>query len=81
MGYDSRHVLKVGMMLSQKIMSNYINHIANTPVDEPFQLNYLDYDRRLESPARSEEWWGWAHPFVVIDLVVANGPALSRGVG
>ncbi|MFP3373390.1 carboxymuconolactone decarboxylase family protein, partial [Pseudomonas sp. SIMBA_068] len=23
--------------LSQKVMSNYTNHIANTPVDEPFK--------------------------------------------
>nr|BBJ02333.1 hypothetical protein YBY_01810 [Marinobacter nauticus] len=36
-GYDNRHVLEVIMTLSQKIMSNYINHIAKTPVDEPFK--------------------------------------------
>lgn len=36
-GYEQRHVLEVILVLSQKVMSNYINHIAETPVDEPFQ--------------------------------------------
>ncbi|MEO9589156.1 MULTISPECIES: carboxymuconolactone decarboxylase family protein [Marinobacter] len=36
-GYKHRQVLEVILVLSQKVMSNYINHIAETPVDEPFQ--------------------------------------------
>lgn len=36
-GYESRHVLEVIMTLSQKVMSNYINHIAETPIDQPFK--------------------------------------------
>jgi len=36
-GYERRHVLEVILVLSQKVMSNYVNHIADTPVDEPFQ--------------------------------------------
>ncbi len=36
-GYQRSHVLEVILVLSQKVMSNYINHIAETPVDEPFQ--------------------------------------------
>ena len=36
-GYENRHVLEVIMTLSQKVMSNYINHIAETPIDEPFK--------------------------------------------
>lgn len=36
-GYTQRHVLEVVLGLSQKVMSNYINHIANTPVDQPMQ--------------------------------------------
>ncbi|EAZ98331.1 carboxymuconolactone decarboxylase family protein [Marinobacter sp. ELB17] len=36
-GYTQRQVLEVMLVLSQKIMSNYINHIAETPVDEPFK--------------------------------------------
>ncbi|REE01143.1 carboxymuconolactone decarboxylase family protein [Marinoscillum furvescens] len=36
-GYGERHVLDIILGLAQKTMSNYTNHIANTPVDEPFQ--------------------------------------------
>ncbi|WP_417530694.1 carboxymuconolactone decarboxylase family protein [Marinobacter lipolyticus] len=36
-GYKRRQVLEVILVLSQKTMSNYINHIAETPVDEPFK--------------------------------------------
>ncbi|MBC7555613.1 MAG: carboxymuconolactone decarboxylase family protein [Chryseobacterium sp.] len=36
-GYEERQVLDIILGLSQKTISNYVNHIANTPVDEPFQ--------------------------------------------
>lgn len=36
-GYKNRQVLEVILVLSQKVMSNYINHIADTPIDEPFK--------------------------------------------
>lgn len=36
-GYGHRQVLEVIMVLSQKVISNYINHIAETPIDEPFR--------------------------------------------
>jgi alkylhydroperoxidase family enzyme len=36
-GYTQRQVLEIILVLSQKIMSNYINNIAETPVDEPFK--------------------------------------------
>ncbi|MBS3804166.1 MAG: carboxymuconolactone decarboxylase family protein [Oleiphilaceae bacterium] len=36
-GYTHRQVLEVILVVSQKVMSNYINHIAKTPVDEPFK--------------------------------------------
>jgi alkylhydroperoxidase family enzyme len=36
-GYGERQVLEVILGLSQKVISNYTNHIANTPVDKPFQ--------------------------------------------
>ncbi len=36
-GYNKRHVLEIILGLSQKVISNYSNHIANTPVDKPFQ--------------------------------------------
>ncbi|SNR44327.1 carboxymuconolactone decarboxylase family protein [Puniceibacterium sediminis] len=36
-GYEQRHVLEVVLGLAQKVMSNYINHIADTPVDQVMQ--------------------------------------------
>ncbi|QDO94479.1 carboxymuconolactone decarboxylase family protein [Formosa sediminum] len=36
-GYTEAHVLEIILGLSQKVISNYTNHIANTPVDAPFQ--------------------------------------------
>ncbi len=35
-GYGHRAVLDVILGLAQKTMSNYINHVADTPVDEVF---------------------------------------------
>ena len=32
-----QQVLEIILGLAQKVMSNYINHVAETPVDEPFQ--------------------------------------------
>ena len=36
-GYGERQVLEIILGLSQKVISNYTNHIANTPIDAPFQ--------------------------------------------
>ncbi|CDF79401.1 macrophage infectivity potentiator-related protein [Formosa agariphila KMM 3901] len=36
-GYGERQVLDIILGLSQKVISNYTNHIANTPVDTPFK--------------------------------------------
>ena len=36
-GYGEQQVLEILLGLAQKTISNYANHIANTPVDEPFQ--------------------------------------------
>ncbi|MGB0134047.1 carboxymuconolactone decarboxylase family protein [Dokdonella sp.] len=36
-GYTRQNVLEVILGLSQKVMSNYTNHLAKTPVDEPFK--------------------------------------------
>jgi len=36
-GYENRQLLEIILGVSQKVMSNYVNHIASTPVDEPFQ--------------------------------------------
>ncbi len=36
-GYDQRHILEVLTILAQKTLSNYYNHIAQTPLDEMFK--------------------------------------------
>ncbi|KIN65599.1 hypothetical protein Z945_644 [Sulfitobacter noctilucae] len=36
-GYSHRAVLDVILGIAQKTMSNYVNHVAETPVDEVFQ--------------------------------------------
>ena len=36
-GYSQKNILEIILGLSQKIISNYTNHLSNTPVDEPFQ--------------------------------------------
>ena len=39
-GFTKRHILEVVLGISQKVMSNYTNHLANTSVDEPFKEFY-----------------------------------------
>lgn len=36
-GYTQQNVLEVILGLSQKVMSNYTNHVAQTPVDDAFK--------------------------------------------
>ena len=36
-GFTRRHVLEVILGIAQKVMSNYTNHVAQTPVDEAFR--------------------------------------------
>ncbi|MDF7808313.1 hypothetical protein P4E94_12740 [Pontiellaceae bacterium B12219] len=36
-GYENRQLLEIVLILSQKVMSNYVNHLAETPIDEPFR--------------------------------------------
>ncbi len=35
-GYRQQHVLEIILGLSQKVISNYVNHVAKTPVDAMF---------------------------------------------
>ncbi len=35
-GYGDRAITDVVMILSQKVMSNYLNHMADTPIDDAF---------------------------------------------
>lgn len=36
-GYENKQVLEILLGLSQKVISNYTNSVAKTPVDEPFK--------------------------------------------
>ncbi len=36
-GYENRQLLEIVLVLAQKVMSNYVNHLADTPVDAPFE--------------------------------------------
>ncbi|MBF7054577.1 carboxymuconolactone decarboxylase family protein [Halomonas sp. KAO] len=37
MGFTKRQILEVVLAVAQKVMSNYTNHLADTPLDEPFK--------------------------------------------
>lgn len=36
-GFTKQNMLEIVLVLAQKVMSNYVNHLADTPVDAPFQ--------------------------------------------
>ncbi|HIB36691.1 MULTISPECIES: carboxymuconolactone decarboxylase family protein [Mesonia] len=36
-GFTQRQLLEIVLALSQKVISNYTNHIANTPIDKAFE--------------------------------------------
>ncbi len=36
-GYENRQLLEIVLGLSHKVLSNYVNHLAETPLDEAFQ--------------------------------------------
>jgi alkylhydroperoxidase family enzyme len=36
-GYSPKQVLEIILGLSQKVISNYVNHVAKTPVDDMFK--------------------------------------------
>ena len=36
-GYGEQQLLEIILGLSQKVISNYTNHIGNTPIDAPFK--------------------------------------------
>ncbi|MEM9074092.1 MAG: hypothetical protein AAGE52_36710, partial [Myxococcota bacterium] len=36
-GYTEQNLLEVVLGLAQKTISNYVNHLTDTPVDAPFQ--------------------------------------------
>ncbi|MFT6989084.1 MAG: alkylhydroperoxidase family enzyme [Paraglaciecola sp.] len=36
-GYEKRNLLEIVLGISQKVMSNYVNHLSETPVDDAFK--------------------------------------------
>ncbi len=36
-GFSQQNLLDVILGVSQKVLSNYVNHVADTPLDEPFK--------------------------------------------
>ena len=36
-GYTKQQLLEVILEIAMKVMSNYVNHIAHTPIDKPFE--------------------------------------------
>jgi alkylhydroperoxidase family enzyme len=36
-GFTSQHALDVVALLAMKTISNYANHLAGTPLDQPFE--------------------------------------------
>lgn len=41
-GYTKRQLLEIILGLSQKVISNYVNHIATTPLDKKFKRYYWE---------------------------------------
>jgi len=55
-GYGQRQLLEIVLGLSQKVMSNYVNHIAKTPVDAAAQKftwekSNATFDQEIALPA------------------------------
>lgn len=42
-GYSKRQVLEVNLIIALKTISNYTNHLANTPLDEAFEPEKLEF--------------------------------------
>lgn len=41
-GYTRAHVLEVILNLSLKLLTNYVNHVAKTPLDKAFEPNRIE---------------------------------------
>lgn len=41
--YSKRQALEINLIIALKIISNYTNHIADTPVDEAFEAEKLEF--------------------------------------
>ena len=48
-GYTKQQILEVVLGVAQKVMSNYTNHLAQTPVDEVMQK--FAWEKKVSEPA------------------------------
>ena len=39
-GFNKKNLLNIVLALAQKVMSNFTNHVAKTPVDDAFQAYF-----------------------------------------
>jgi len=51
-GYTNAHVLEVVLGVTLSIMSNYVNHIIQPPLDKPFEPNR--YEIRKAAPRKTD---------------------------
>ncbi len=66
-GFTQRQILEVILGVSQKVMSNYTNHLANTPVDAPnrrfdwqkaaWEEDHGQHSKDAEEPQRKVDFW------------------------
>jgi uncharacterized peroxidase-related enzyme len=47
-GYDKSHVFQVIQNVALKLITNYTNHIARTPLDQPFEARKVDGKKKDE---------------------------------
>lgn len=47
-GFTRRQILEVILGVAQKVMSNYTNHLADTPIDEPMRV--FEWQRGVTAP-------------------------------
>lgn len=45
-GYTKAHVMEIILSISLKMITNYTNHIASTPLDKPFEVNKIEEKRQ-----------------------------------
>jgi len=43
-GYSRRNILEINLIIALKTISNYTNHIADTPLDEAFKAEQIAYE-------------------------------------
>lgn len=48
-GYSKRQVLEVNLIIALKTISNYTNHLAKTPLDDPFKAENLNSNKSDET--------------------------------